>query len=127
MGGIVVIKDAANPWQEPPAQWAGKVGEGEPSLRFKRLMPSESGRPNMQRTQYEPHHHEPPHSHPEDEVLFVLAGTVNFGREELTAGDSLFIPRDTRYSLRTGETGVEFLRVGFSDLAPPHDREDHPA
>jgi quercetin dioxygenase-like cupin family protein len=121
---IVVIKDAEQPWHETDPSWAGKAKEGEPSLRFKRLMPSTSGRPNMQRTQYEPHHIEPLHSHPEDEVLFILAGKVSFGREELGAGDALFIPRDHRYTLRTGETGVEFLRIGFSDLAPPHNRED---
>ena len=80
---------------------------------------SAPGRANMQRTRYHPHHHEAPHRHPEDEIIFVLDGVVAFGTEELRFGDAIFVPRDTTYSLHTGETGAEFLRVGFSDLAPP--------
>ena len=119
MSGIRLIRDAEVPWEETPAEWKTNQKEGDPGLRFKRLMHHARGLPNMQRTEYRPHHHEAPHSHPEDEILFVLSGAVFFGRDELGFGDAIFVPKDKVYSLRTGETGASFVRIGFSDLVPP--------
>jgi quercetin dioxygenase-like cupin family protein len=119
MAGIILIRDGEHEWQEAPAEWQARRREGDAGLAFKRLLASAPGRANMQRTRYHPHHHEAPHSHPEDEIIFVLDGVVAFGRDELRFGDAIFVPRDTIYSLHTGETGAEFLRVGFSDLAAP--------
>lgn len=110
---VVVIRDQENAWEEPPAAWAGKAKPGEPSLAFKRLLPGGPGRPNMQRTRYEPRHFEPPHTHPEDEVIYVLGGVIRYGDQDLTPGDAIYVPRDTRYSLRAGDEGAEFVRVGF--------------
>lgn len=118
MAEITLIRDAEVPWEEIPAEWQAKQKAGDPGLRFKRLLRHAPGRPNLQRTEYRPHHHEAPHSHPEDEILFVLSGTVFFGRDELGFGDAIFVPRDKVYSLRTGETGASFVRIGLSDLTP---------
>lgn len=119
MAELMVIKDADIPWEESPREWKAKQADGDPGVRFKRLLGGRPGQLNMQRTEYRPHHHEAPHSHPEDEILFVLSGTVYFGREALGFGDAIYIPRDKVYSLRTGETGASFARVGFGDLRAP--------
>jgi quercetin dioxygenase-like cupin family protein len=111
--GVTVIRDQDKPWQEAPAGWAGKAAPGEPQVFYKSLLPLAPGLPNMQRSRYEPHHFEPPHTHPEDEVIYLLAGGLTFGDQELGVGDALFVPRDTRYSLRAGEAGAEFVRVGM--------------
>ena len=110
---VIVIRDQDSEWQEPPAEWEGKARAGEPSLAFKRLLSGGAGQPNMQRTRYEPRHFEPPHTHPEDEVIYVLGGVIHYGDQELQSGDAIYVPRDTRYSLRAGDHGAEFLRVGF--------------
>lgn len=119
MAEITLIKDSDVPWEETPAEWKARQKDGDPGLRFKRLLRHGPGSPNLQRTEYRPHHHEAPHSHPEDEILFVLSGTVFFGREELGFGDAIYIPKDKVYSLRTGETGASFARIGFGDLVAP--------
>jgi quercetin dioxygenase-like cupin family protein len=120
MTEIKIIRDAEADWQEVRPEWAAKYKADDPGLKFKRLLPGDvPAMPNMQRSQYHPHHHEPPHSHPEDEILYVLSGRVFFGREELGAGDAIYVPQGKVYSLRTGETGAEFLRVGFGELSAP--------
>ena len=45
----------------------------------------------------------------------LLAGAIAFGDQKLGPGDALFVPKETRYSLRAGEAGAEFVRVGFGD------------
>ena len=113
MDHVRVIRDADNDWHEVPDVWAGKAMPGEPRVLYKMLMGAEPGLPNMQRSRYEPHHFEPPHSHPEDEVIYVLSGALSFGDQSLGFGDALFVPKNTRYSLRAGEAGAEFVRVGL--------------
>jgi quercetin dioxygenase-like cupin family protein len=110
---IVVIRDQEKEWLTPPAEWPGKAKAGEPTVYYKSLMMTAPDKPNMQRTRYEPNHFEPPHSHPEDEVIYLLSGELSFGNQDLGAGDALFVPKNTRYSLRTGDAGCEFVRVGF--------------
>lgn len=113
MAEITLVRDADIPWEEPPAEFRAKYKEGDLGLRFKRVLPSAPGQANVQLTEYRPGHFEPPHSHPEDEIIHVLSGSIFFGRDELGAGDTLFVPKDKVYSLRTGESGVAFLRVGL--------------
>jgi quercetin dioxygenase-like cupin family protein len=110
---VKVIRDADQEWNSPPDSWEGKAKSGEPTAYYKALTPFEPGRPNVQRSRYEPHHFEPPHSHPEDELLVVVSGNLLFGDQKLGSGDSIFVPKNARYSLRTDDAGVEFVRVGF--------------
>jgi mannose-6-phosphate isomerase-like protein (cupin superfamily) len=113
MSQVKVIRDAEKDWQEAPADWPGRAAAGEPRVIYKMLMPRAAGLPNLQRSRYEPHHFEPPHSHAEDEVLYLLQGELAFGDQMLGLGDALFVPRNTRYSLRAGAAGAEFVRVGL--------------
>jgi len=114
MSQVMVIRDAEKDWQEVRADWPGRAAPGEPKVIFKPLMGrGEPGLPNMQRTRYEPHHFEPPHSHEEDEVIYLIGGDLAFGDQTLALGDALFVPKNTRYSLRAGEAGAEFVRVGL--------------
>lgn len=124
MAEIRLIRDADAPWEEVSPAWHEKQREGDPGLRFKRLLPSVAGMPNLQRTEYRPHHHEAPHSHPEDEIIFVLGGRLFFGRDELGFGDAIFVPRDKTYSLRTDESGAAFVRIGLSDLRGASGEDD---
>ncbi|MEY2925876.1 MAG: hypothetical protein RL367_353 [Pseudomonadota bacterium] len=116
MANIIVIRDAEAAWTDVSPEWKAKGKPDNPGLRFKRLLPQAAGLPNMQRTHYEPGHIEYPHSHPEAEILYILGGSLSFGREQLGAGDALYIAADTTYSLIAGDQGTDFLRVGLSDV-----------
>ena len=119
MPKVIAVKDAECPWEEVSPHWQAKYAGEDRGLRFKRLLNSAPGMPSMQRTEYMPHHHEPPHSHPEDEVLFILTGTLFHGRDKFGFGDALYVARDTTYSLRTEADGASFVRVGFGELSAP--------
>ena len=118
MAEIRLIRNADAPWEEVSPEWKANQKAGDPGLRFKRLISQEAGMPNMQQSDYFPHHHETPHSHPEDEILYVLSGAIFFGRETLGPGDAIFVPKGKIYSLRTEDSGAEFVRIGFGDLTP---------
>jgi quercetin dioxygenase-like cupin family protein len=113
MAGVQIVRGAEKEWREVPQDWPGRAKEGEPRVIYKTLMARGPGVPNMQRSRYEPHHFEPPHSHDEDEVIYLLTGFLELGDVRLDVGDAIYVPKNTRYSLRAGEGGAEFLRVGL--------------
>lgn len=119
MPKVIMVKDAECEWQEASPSWQATYADEDRGLRFKRLLPSAPAMPNMQRTEYMPNHHEPSHSHPEDEVLFVLSGELFLGRHKHGFGDVIYVARDTTYSLRTEAEGASFVRVGFGELSAP--------
>ena len=51
----------------------------------------------------------PLHSHCADCLYHVVSGSLRLGTEELTAGDSIFIPASVPYTYRAGPEGVEVL------------------
>jgi len=51
------------------------------------------------------------HSHDQDCLYYVVAGSLRLGRETLAAGDGFFIPAGVPYTYRPGPRGVEVLEV----------------
>jgi len=51
----------------------------------------------------------PRHSHSADCLYYVVSGSLKFGSEELSAGDSFLVPADTLYSYEVGPDGLEVL------------------
>jgi mannose-6-phosphate isomerase-like protein (cupin superfamily) len=51
----------------------------------------------------------PPHSHDTDCLYYIVAGSIQLGSSELTAGDGFFVPKDALYSYNAGPEGVEIL------------------
>lgn len=47
-----------------------------------------------------------PHCHDEDEIMYVLSGSVSFGRRLMGPGASVMIPKFTLYSFTAGPDGV---------------------
>jgi hypothetical protein len=50
-----------------------------------------------------------PHTHTQDEIIYILGGSVLIGRHEYGPGHAIAIPADVRYSVTTGEHGMAFL------------------
>lgn len=46
------------------------------------------------------------HSHDNDGVRFIMSGSVYFDGIELNTGDWMFIPKETKYSLKIGPLGA---------------------
>jgi len=131
MGKVLIVDEREKQWQKSnPKTWAG-AREGEPSVRYKVLLsslsssagegrpavaaPGEAGAPNVQLAEYEAGHVERPHSHPHDELLYILRGKGTIGERTLEPGIMLFIEKDTVYGpLSTGKEGLAFLRVQLS-------------
>jgi quercetin dioxygenase-like cupin family protein len=106
-----VIRDGDFDWRDPSPPDGPKTDD--PKAAIKILLDQQGGLPSLQRVRFEPNFFSPPHSHEEDEVIYLLSGTISMGDQLLPKGDALFIPKHTRYSLRAGNEGAEFVRVGF--------------
>lgn len=50
-----------------------------------------------------------PHSHGDDEIFYVVEGTLHWGEKTVAAGGSLYIPAGTVYSFRTGHAPARLL------------------
>jgi quercetin dioxygenase-like cupin family protein len=50
----------------------------------------------------------PPHSHTQDEIIYVMAGSIQLGRHEYFAGSALCVPANTRYRV-SYPRGGDFL------------------
>jgi quercetin dioxygenase-like cupin family protein len=102
-------------WRKSFVDREAQAGPTKEGLEYKSLMGMEpgTGLPNMQQVRFDPGYLEPIHSHPDDEILTVVTGSIAFGRDVLRPGDAIYVPKDTRYSLRAGDEGAEFIRVGM--------------
>ncbi len=109
---VIVIRDRDKEWRDVSKEWR-EVKPGDTRVTYKMLLPHSADLPNIQRSRYDPHHFEPPHSHPEVEVIYLLSGSLALGDQTLGFGDAIFVPKNTRYSLRAGDSGAEFVRVGL--------------
>jgi quercetin dioxygenase-like cupin family protein len=112
MGKIVLVNAQELDWQVPGDEWPGKVAGDEPAVKFKPLE-SETSFAKVQIAHYEPGHVEKPHSHPGDEVLFMLDGELTIGDDMHVGSETaIFIERDTIYGpLVAGAGGATFFRV----------------
>ncbi|MBI3744138.1 MAG: cupin domain-containing protein [Chloroflexi bacterium] len=71
---------------------------------------------------YEPGYVYPRHSHPVDEIFYVLRGEFAINGHHLLEGSLLFVPKNTQYGPEyTGSDGVLFVRVELWDTeaGPP--------
>jgi quercetin dioxygenase-like cupin family protein len=98
-------------WEAVPDSWKGKAAESEAGVRFKRFPTGFSPVPFGMVVEFEPGHHESEHSHPEDELFFVLEGEMHVSGRRASAGTLLFIEAGTRYAIDTGDEGARYLRL----------------
>jgi quercetin dioxygenase-like cupin family protein len=62
-----------------------------------------------------PHAEVEPHAHTEDEIIYVLEGSILLGARTLGPGDALHVGRDTLYGFKTGPDGCVFLNFRPTD------------
>ncbi len=49
------------------------------------------------------------HAHEQDEIIYIVAGQMIFGRHVLNPGDSIAVPGMVLYSFKAGPEGVQFI------------------
>ncbi|HEY3842571.1 MAG TPA: hypothetical protein VGL48_04900 [Acidimicrobiales bacterium] len=68
-----------------------------------------SDEPQLFEVRIPPDTHVEPHAHEVDEIIVVTEGEAHFGKQVYSAGSSVFIPKLTLYSFRSGPAGLTFL------------------
>lgn len=70
----------------------------------------------------EPNVEVPLHSHDEgDGIRFMISGSIIYNGKELTAGDWMFIPKGTQYSMKIGPLGALMCYCYCCSCAHPND------
>ena len=59
----------------------------------------------------EPYKLIPPHSHDQDEVIFIVEGSLTIGDQDRGPGTVIFVEKGTEYGFTVGGEGVRFLNI----------------
>lgn len=81
--------------------------ELEGSLTFHE--PGDAAEMQLMEMRLNPHTIIAPHAHDEDEIFFIVEGSLHWEDKTLTAGGSLYIPSGTTYSFQTGPEPARLL------------------
>jgi hypothetical protein len=109
---VQYIDTGAMGWSEVTTDWPGKVRAGEPDVRFKPFEIGSQAVPRGQLVEYEPGHIENPHSHAENEILFIIRGDATIGGQRVSPGTLVYIDGGTTYGpIESGIDGTSFLRL----------------
>ena len=65
------------------------------------------------------------HSHSEDEIIFVTAGSIILGRRDYGPGTALAIGADTIYGFHAGESGLTFVNFRANSPTITHANSEH--
>jgi hypothetical protein len=110
--GPEIIDIGAIGWTEVTGNWPGQVRAGEPAVRYKAIRLDSPVVPAGQLVEYEAGHVEAPHSHPESEIFYVIAGEFTIGDRHLPTGALAYIAGGTVYGPSiAGPAGTRFLRL----------------
>lgn len=71
--------------------------------------PGDTATMQLMEMRLNPHTKIAPHSHDDDEIFFVVEGSLRWQGKELGAGGSLYIPAGTEYSFATGDAPARLL------------------
>ena len=72
-----------------------------------------------------------PHSHAQDEVIYIIQGELSMGRQKCGPGTLIFMEKDTTYGFKVGDEGVRFLNMrqgkeGFSGITYAGEASEQP-
>ena len=109
-----VVNLEALSWQGVPDTWKGKVAEGEPGVRYKMFTTGATAAPSGQLIEFEPGHHEAPHSHAESELFYIVSGDLTIGADAIAPGMVVHIAGGTVYGPLDTKAGCRFLRLSLA-------------
>jgi mannose-6-phosphate isomerase-like protein (cupin superfamily) len=100
------IRDRAG---DPPPRVFSLLAESEldSSMTFHEFGSDQE--PQLAELEYLPGAEAVMHKHDDDEIIYVVRGTMRFGGQVLTAGSSVYIPGNTYYSFTAGAEGLRIV------------------
>ena len=108
---MVEDKDGAD--QRDPVDWVRLAESHDDSapVQVRLLHPGDDDDLQVLDVRMEPGHEVKSHAHLHNEVIYVLDGSLKFGRRVLKPGYSVFVPAMTLYKFRAGDEGLRFINV----------------
>ena len=83
--------------------------------------------PQLFELRFEPDSEVSVHAHEQDEILYVVGGSMKLGHREIGPGSSVFVQGNTLYSFGAGKDGLQLLnfrpRYDQSHISPAQHAE----
>jgi uncharacterized cupin superfamily protein len=120
MGKTIVMHIDEAPWVYggPPAEEGHKNGGGQ-------LVGDIEKGPWIHINWVPPGNYTPPHSHNQDEVMYIIEGGLTMGDRFCGPGTVVFIERGTDYDFTVGDQGVRFLNIRSGQATITMDGKTH--
>lgn len=99
----VCVADVAAPHLLP------RLGEAELTSRVAFHESGDAETLQLFEVAYEPHASIEMHAHQEDEIIYILEGSIELGRRTVLPGSSVFVKGGTLYSFSAGPAGLRLL------------------
>lgn len=84
-------------------------GSDQSSAASRERHPGGDDEPQLFDVKLGPNGHSQVHTHEEDEIIYIVAGQMQFGQHTLNPGDSIYIPGMVLYSFKAGPEGLQFI------------------
>jgi len=112
MGRAIIMHIDEAPWVRggPPGKQTGETGGGQ-------LIGDLQKGPWIHVNWLPPGTNASPHSHSQDEIMYIVDGGFTMGKRECGPGTVLYIEKDTQYGFKVGPKGVRFLNIRPGGLA----------
>ena len=106
MGRAIIMHVDEAPWVR-----GGPRGEGDQSTGGGQLVGDLEKGPWIHVNWIPPGRVASPHSHSQDEVMYIIEGGFTVGKRFCGPGTVLFFEKDTQYGFTVGDQGVRFLNI----------------
>jgi mannose-6-phosphate isomerase-like protein (cupin superfamily) len=83
--------------------------EIRPGVRQRFYREGDDAHLEMFEVRVDPDYETPQHAHTNDEIIYVLEGSLRFGARMCGPGDTAYIASDTMYKFVAGDAGCRFL------------------
>ncbi len=116
MGRAIIMHVDEAPWNR-----GGPNKMGEPIVRGNQFFGDMEQGPWVMINSLHPGFVSEPHSHAQDEVIYIVQGGLSMGKRTCGPGTLVFMEKDTVYGFKVGDEGVRFLnfrgsKEGFSGI-----------
>lgn len=114
MAKVRITTPQQHPWQQSNERVMTEASnvvmdDGGPASAYKIREPGTDTAPQLVELRFHPHEEVALHCHDEDEIMYILTGSMILGNREVGPGTCVYVGGGVFYGFKAGAEGVHFL------------------